>query len=272
MDMLICPQCGATLKEGAKFCHVCGYKVPEEEQKISEPEVESKNEEPHLEEPIDVHTFTDVKPDEVFSAVKSGNIFKRAINIMFKPKKEWEIVAKETPKIPMLILGYALVFSIIPLLALIVHDSFIVYQFTFHYYFQGTIFGVFDGFMFMISAMAAIIVGAIIINALAPAFKTEKNLGKAMQLTTYSFTPMFFAAAFYLIPYMSFVANLAGLYGIFLLLIGLPIIMKTPKNTQIGYFFTSIGILFGIFFTIYWTTSAIMGLLFKAILGYSMFY
>jgi uncharacterized Zn finger protein (UPF0148 family) len=199
--MFHCPQCGAAFKEGAKFCHICGYKVPEEpSQPIQEPIEEPIAENPEStktsdagNEPINVETFTDVKTDEVFSAVKSGNIFKRAINIMIKPKQEWEDVAEEKPRIPMLIMGYALIFSLIPLLALMVNNSFWgSIRFGIHFTLSGTIFGVLQGFLYMLAALATIIVTAVIINALAPAFKTEKNLGRAMQLTTYSFTPMFF--------------------------------------------------------------------------------
>ncbi len=272
MNMFICPQCGATFKEGAKFCHICGYKVPEEPSQPAE-EPEQENPEPEQKsEPIDDHfdveTFTDVKSDEVFSAVKSGNIFKRAINIMFKPRQEWEAVALEKPRIPMLILGYALIFSIIPLVALMINNSFFgSIRFGFHFSFAGTIYGLFHGLLFMLAAMAAIIVSAVIINALAPAFKTEKNLGRSMQLTAYSFTPMFFAAVFYIIPFMSFAVSLVGLYGIFLVLMGQPIVMKSPKNTQIGYFFTSIGILYGIFFTLFWTSSAILSVIYRTFFG-----
>lgn len=273
MNMFHCPQCGAAFKEGAKFCHICGYKVPEEPvQETQEPILEPIPENPETKqssepdnENINMDTFTDVKSDEVFGAVKSGNIFKRAINIMFKPRQEWEAVSREEPRIPMLIMGYALIFSLIPLLALVVNNSFWgSIRFGIHFTLSGTIFGFFEGLMFMVSALATIIVTAVIINALAPAFKTEKNLGRAMQLTTYSFTPMFFGAAFYFIPYMSFLVSLVGLYGVFLVLMGQPVIMKTPKNTQIGYFFATIGILYGIFFTIYWTSSAILTILFHS--------
>jgi len=255
MSEIICPQCKATLKEGAKFCHVCGYKMPEETTQ-SQDTAENKN--------IDMKDFTDVKPGEVLSAVKSGNIFKRAINIMLKPKSEWEVVAKEKPSVPMMIFGYSLIFSLISATLLIIGYGLVGRRISFIF---GSMWqrsfgiGFLEAFVFMLAALSAIIVGAVVINALAPAFRTEKNFGRAMQLTTYSFTPMFFASIFFVLPLLSFLVYLAGLYGIFILLIGLPIVLKTPKNTQIGYFFTSIGVMYGIFFSIKW----IFGLVFWAI-------
>jgi len=256
MSEITCPQCQAAIKEGAKFCHVCGYKVPEEKPQ------------PATEVDVDLKTFTDVNSDEMLSGIKSGNIFKRAINIMFKPKSEWEAVAKETPKVPMLIFGYALIFTIIPVLSLIIGYGLVGRRISFFNYSHwetsfGT--GILESFLFIIAAFAAIIIGAVIINALAPAFKSEKNLGRAMQLTVYSFTPVFFAGVFFSLPFLSFLAHLAGLYGIFVLLMGLPIVMKTPKNSQIGYFFASAGILFGIYWTVKWTFSFIFYAIYVAI-------
>lgn len=255
MSEIVCPQCKATLKEGALFCHVCGYKMPEEPTP-SQDSAEDKK--------IDMKDFTDVKPDEVFSAIKSGNIFKRAINIMFKPKSEWEVVATEKPKVPMLIFGYSLIFTIIPVISLIIGYGLVGRRINFVFttlWQQSFGAGFWEAFVFIVAAFAAIVGGAVVINALAPAFKTEKNFGRAMQLTTYSFTPVFFAGALFMLPLLSFLAHLAGLYGIFILLMGLPIIMKTPKNYQIGYFFTSIGILFGIFYTVKWTFSLLFSII-----------
>jgi hypothetical protein len=250
MHPLICPQCQTPLKEGAKFCHVCGYKIPEQEPP-SQDTAKDKN--------IDIKDFTDVKPAEVFNAVKSGNIFTRAINIMFKPNTEWETVALEKPKVPMLIFGYSLILAIIPITSLILgygligrrtHLNFGFIDETIWQRSFGT--GFLEAFVFILAAFTAIIVGAVVINALAPAFKTEKNFGRAMQLTTYSFTPVFVAGTFFIVPFLSIIAHLAGLYGIFILLMGLPVVMKTPKNNQIGYFFASIGALYGIYYSIKW--------------------
>ena len=200
--------------------------------------------------------------------MKNGNIFKRAINIMFKPMQEWEAVAKEQPRIPMLILGYALIFSVIPLFSLIVGYGLVgernIYFFD-YYWHTSLLKGIVNGTIFLIATFAAIIFSSIIVNMLAPSFKTEKNLGRAMQLITYSFTPMFFGGALFIIPLLSFLVYLIGLYGVFILLIGLPIILKTPKNTQIGYFFTSIGLLYGRFFSVYWIFKTIFWAIFFAV-------
>ncbi|HPB26133.1 MAG TPA: YIP1 family protein [Bacteroidales bacterium] len=249
MGEIICPQCKATLAEHAKFCHVCGYKLLDDNAQLNDTAQPNDTVE---DKTIDMKDFTDVHPEEVMTAIKSGNIFKRAINIMFKPKTEWEGVTAEKPRVPMLIFGYSLVFAIIPVVSLILGYGLIGHKITVAWDNSFGI-GFMQAFVFILASFTAIIVGAVVINAMAPAFKTEKNFGRAMQLTTYSFTPVFFAGALFFFPFLSVLANLAGLYGVFVLLIGLPIVMRTPKNDQIGYFFASIGVLFGIYYTVKWT-------------------
>ena len=258
MSEIVCPKCQAILKEGAKFCHVCGYKIPEETTQSQDSEEEKK---------IDVKDFTDVKPDEVLSAIKSGNIFNRAINIMFKPKSEWEVIANEKPRVPMLLFGYTFIYAIIPFITLIIGYGIIGERrlFFVHYWYRSFFTGLMNGIIFVIAAVAAIILAAIFINMLAKEFKTEQNFGRAMQLTTYSFTPMFFAGAFFMLPFMSFLVYLLGLYGVFILLTGLPILLKTPKDSQIGYFLVSAGFLYGIFFLIYFVARVIFWAIYFAI-------
>ena len=254
MSNLICPQCGATFREGAKFCHVCGYKIPESN-------MDGQQSQSAPPDPMNIHTYSEVKIDELVQGVKSGNIFKRAFAIMFQPAKEWKIVSTEKPVVPALIFGYSLIFALIPLVTIFVGYGLVGHRVSFGF---GTMWvtnltmGVSFGFIFVLSALAAIIAGAVIISSIAPAFKSEKDFGRALQLTAYSFTPMYFAAIFYLLPNLWFLVYLAGLYGVFIVLTGLPNVLKVPKAYLIGYFFTSIGILYGLFFTVQWIFRSIV--------------
>ena len=255
MSEIQCPKCNAFVALGTNFCPFCGYEFAP--QNSAQPE--SNTSEPEVQEPetINVETFADVNASEVFEEVHKGNIFQRAINIIIKPRTEWEKIATEKPKIPMLLLGYCLVFALIPFLSLILNRIF-----SFHYNFVYTfISGFFSGLIYAISALAAVIISAVFINKFARPFHSESTLGKAMQLTVYSFTPMLITPILYTIPYGGYLVFPLGLYGIFLLLFGQPILMKVPKNYQIAYFFTSMGLLFGSFFIIYYTTHFVFAII-----------
>jgi uncharacterized Zn finger protein (UPF0148 family) len=263
MSEIQCPKCNAFIAQGTNFCPFCGYEFAHE----SSAQPESNANEAEVQEPetINVETFADVNASEVFNEVHKGNIFQRAINIIVKPRTEWEKIATEKPRIPMLLLGYCLVFSLIPFLSLILNRIFSIH-YNFVYAFTN---GFFSGLIYVISALAAITLSAIFINKFARPFHSESTLGRAIQLTAYSFTPMLIAPILYTIPYGRYLVFPLGLYGIFLLLFGQPILMKVPKNYQIAYFFTSIGLLYLSFFIIYFTTDLVF---FTLMRGFHIFF
>ncbi|MFQ5706060.1 MAG: Yip1 family protein [bacterium] len=87
---------------------------------------------------------------------------------------------------------------------------------------------------YVLSLIAVLIVGKII-NALAPSFNAVKNDRNAFKLTVYSFTPVFVAGAFNIIPSLSILAFLGSLYGIYILYLGIPVLMEAPQEKSVVY-------------------------------------
>ena len=81
-------------------------------------------------------------------------------------------------------------------------------------------------------AMVYIIAG--VIDLLAPRFGAEKNFPNAVKLSAYSHTPLWLAGIFLLIPGLNFLLIL-GLYGFYLLWVGLPMLMKVPNDKALPY-------------------------------------
>jgi hypothetical protein len=75
---------------------------------------------------------------------------------------------------------------------------------------------------------------ALIVDALAPTFSGRKNFESALKVTAYSYTPSWLCGFFLLIPGLRFLTIL-GLYGLYLLWLGLPALMKSPQDKAIGY-------------------------------------
>src|SRR5206468_9045288 len=69
---------------------------------------------------------------------------------------------------------------------------------------------------------------------LAPRFGAEKNFANAVKLSAYSHTPLWLAGIFLLVPGLSFLLIL-GLYGFYLLWIGLPMLMKVADDKALPY-------------------------------------
>jgi hypothetical protein len=76
---------------------------------------------------------------------------------------------------------------------------------------------------------------ALIADAIAPSFGSNKNILNAFKAVVFSMTPAWLGGIFYLIPSLSILALLAGLYGLYLFYLGLPILMETPKEKSLGY-------------------------------------
>jgi hypothetical protein len=76
---------------------------------------------------------------------------------------------------------------------------------------------------------------ALIIDALAPNFGSQKNMVNAMKVAVYSTTPSWIAGILMIIPALSIIAGLISLYSLYLIYVGLPILMETPKDKAMGY-------------------------------------
>jgi hypothetical protein len=99
--------------------------------------------------------------------------------------------------------------------------------------------GVIDGLTHMIMSyilgLGMIFVLSLIIDALAPTFDGQKNPIAALKLAVYAYTPIWLAGILMVIPLLGVLALLASLYGVYLLYIGLPSLMKNPPDKSIGY-------------------------------------
>jgi hypothetical protein len=91
--------------------------------------------------------------------------------------------------------------------------------------------------------LIGVFVLALIIDALAPTFSGTKNQTQALKVAAYSYTPAWVVGIFSLIPGLRFLGIL-GLYSLYLLYLGLPVLMKSPKEKAFGY--TAVVIIVGI--------------------------
>jgi len=77
---------------------------------------------------------------------------------------------------------------------------------------------------------------AIIIGQLAPRFGGRKDFANALKVAVYCFTPYWVGGIFGLIAGTRFLAYVIGLFGVYLLSLGLPRLMKSPAEKSAGYF------------------------------------
>ena len=163
----------------------------------------------------------------------------RTKNILLNPKQERDVIEKEKTSHTKLLTGYLLLLAAIPAIAMLlgyrlVGTSFAGFRFT------SFEFGLRSGIVLYVSLIAGAYITAFVIDFLAQKFKATKNFDKAFSLVVYAYVPTCVAGILYIIPSLGAIAGLAGLYGLYLMYIGLPTMMKAPKNEQMTYFIVSL--------------------------------
>jgi hypothetical protein len=74
-----------------------------------------------------------------------------------------------------------------------------------------------------------------LVDVLAPTFGGQRDPLAALKVTAYSLTPGWVAAVLNVIPMLAILGILAALYGLYLLYLGLPVLMRSPKEKSVGY-------------------------------------
>lgn len=164
------------------------------------------------------------------------NLIERAKNIVLKPKSEWPVIAGEAGATGDLYKNYIAPLAAIGPVASFVGLSLIGASVPF----LGTIrvplmSGLAMAIVSFVMALVGVFVIALVIDALAPSFGGEKNPAQALKVAAYSFTPAWLAGVLNLIPSLGVLVLLASLYGIYLLYLGLPVLMKAPEDRAVPY-------------------------------------
>jgi Yip1 domain len=147
--------------------------------------------------------------------------------ILRTPRTEWPAIAREKGGASRLFIRYVAVLSLIPALARFIGTSLIGLYAPISSSLAGALVTYLSGF-------AVVYVLALIINVLGPMFGARKDFAAALKLAVYSYTPVWLAGIFLLVPGLSFLVIL-GLQGVYLLWAGLPVLMRAPAEKTLPY-------------------------------------
>jgi hypothetical protein len=84
-------------------------------------------------------------------------------------------------------------------------------------------------------ALLSVFVLSRVISLLAPGFGGQRNDVQGLKAAAYSSTAAWLGGVFQLLPALSLVSLIFSLYSLVLLYVGLPIVMKVPKDRAMGY-------------------------------------
>jgi len=167
------------------------------------------------------------------------DIINRVKQILVCPKPEWQIIDGENDTNMTVLTKYVLLLAAIPAVAAFVGHGIIGYS-VMGYHIGSMSLGVKYAIIQYIAMVGGVYLTAFVIDILAANFGSQKNFDKAFSLVAFSYTPMFVGGIFYILPSLSWLATLAGIYGLYLLYIGLQPMMKTPAEKQTSYFVVSL--------------------------------
>jgi len=161
----------------------------------------------------------------------------RVNNILRTPATEWPVIARESTDVGHLYAEYIAPLAAIPVLA-----GFIGLTWT-------TMpalgirrsFGLSTGFLFMVVqyllSLAAVYISAVVVEWLAPKFKSSGSRVDALKLVAYGCTAGWVFGIFSAVPILSFMTIIGFLYTVYLLYlyVGLPHVMNTPADQVVIY-------------------------------------
>jgi hypothetical protein len=175
---------------------------------------------------------------------------------------------KDTPATTRgIMVNYVAVLAAIPFLATLIGDlwyyslfiplgfagSYVAYSFT-------------SAVLTYILDVVGVYVIAIVIGMLAPTFNSSADQVKSLKLAAFIFTPVFLIGILDIIPLLAFLTILGVLYGLYILYLGLPVMLGTPRERVVTYVVAVVVATF----VVYLVIGAIIGVISAAVFHLGM--
>ena len=162
------------------------------------------------------------------------NLVARVKAILLSPKTEWAVIDGEPATVASLYTGYIIPLAAIPAIAGFIGMS--IFGFGI---FGSTIrvpimTGLTSAVVQYVGALAGVYLLGLIADALAPNFGGQKNPIQAFKVAAYASTASWVSGIFLMVPGLRMLGIL-GVYSLYLLFLGLPVLMKAPEDKAVGY-------------------------------------
>ena len=164
------------------------------------------------------------------------SLVERVKRILLSPRSEWEVIDGESSTPAALYTGYVIPLAAIGPIAHVIGYSVLGVRVPF----TGTVWrtpvgsAITGALVTYALTLVGVFVLAVIIDALAPSFDGTKSQIQALKVAAYSSTAGWVVGIFALVPGLRFLGIL-GIYSLYLLYLGLPVLMKAPKEKAMGY-------------------------------------
>jgi hypothetical protein len=262
-----CPKCNRPVPANAGFCGGCGQPIEAAASPSGAP-VPTPGLGAHATAAVAGASATASKAWAAAAASAPG-LLSRIKNIVLSPKTEWPVIAPEPTTASQLYVGYVIPLALLAALLGFLRMSVLGVNSAFGNSFRMPISsGLTYTVVMFVSVLFGVLFVGVIINTLAPTFSGTKDQRQALKVAAYSLTPAMLSSVLALSPILATLLQLlAGLYGIYVLNLGLPVLMQSPKEKAFGYTASVVictilvGIAFGILSTVAHIGGARQGLL-----------
>ncbi len=184
----------------------------------------------------------------------------RIKGILLTPSAEWDRIEREPATIGGLFTGYVCILAAIPAIAGLIGGQVFGHGIPGFSFKPGIGFAIATAVIGYVGSLLMTFILGTVIDALAPSFGAEKNRVQAFKVAAYSGTAGWVAGVLQIIPALGIITILAGLYGCYLLYLGLPRVMKAPADKATGYAVVTILIAIVVSIVIGMATAAVGGL------------
>lgn len=164
-------------------------------------------------------------------------LMSRVKAIMLDPDSEWRVIADEPGGVTYLFTRYVAILALIPALAGFIGYSIIGVSVSAGTFRVPLVPGLINMALSYVFTFVIVYAVALVVDTLATSFRAERHFPNALKLAVYSFTPVWLAGIFILIPGLSFLSIL-GLYGLYLIWTGLTPLMGSPRDKSFFYALT----------------------------------
>ena len=195
--------------------------------------------------------------NQPLSSPSKVNVIDRAKNIIIQPDKEWNVIESEKPDTRQILTGYVLILAGAAAVAAFIGFAIVGFN-VMGVAYRGMEWGLYQFLVVLAGAFLSVFVTAFVVDTLAPSFNAEKNLDRSIQLVAYSFTPVWVGGLLAIIPAISFIGTLFGLYCLYLMYTGLPKIKKVPAEKHTGYFVVTLIVTILVYVIVGWLLSTIL--------------
>lgn len=158
----------------------------------------------------------------------------RLWKLLSTPKAEWVRIAAEPMSIRSVMLGWVAPLAAIGPVAKLIGSQVLRYMNDGMHMPEPFTSALTEAVIGYALTLLAVYVTALIVNGLAVTFKGKREFVRALKLAAFGATPVYLGAAFEIWPPLRLL-EIAGLYSLYLIFAGLPIMMHVPRKRALVY-------------------------------------